>query len=507
MIIKDILDGQETYLTTGQESAVSVPKGSWVGAKITFASDLNGYDQIYTINQDGTGRALVGTQQTDVTGHYQEPVFNPKNTNQIAFEFFQGEDETVPHKIGVFNNGVISWLTSGATDDRLPAWSDDGAKILFQRAGVAAGKSSGIYTVQVGDITGSTLTNIHQISGSDDVATDNSWAYDDTQFVSSVAVGDAIVPAIWVYSAAGQGRTAQVTNSTMQDEAPAQSHDNRFIVFESHLPDVMIGNVETSYPANIYFMQAPQLQSSQSAIWLPTPQTTFQWQLNGVIDLNANAQVFDLDLFENDKTIVDALHAKGKKVIAYINAGAYQPGQPDSAQFTSDVIGRVYGPDWPDEKWIDIRSPKVRAIMAARLDLAKQKGFDGIEPDNINSYEMDMPGNAGTGFSLTAADQIDYNRWFADASHARGLSVGLKNDGDQVSQLLPYFDWALIEECALQGFCPQFKPFTDANKAVFMTEYSDTTVDWLNACATARQLRFTAVYKTRDLNAQLTLCP
>jgi hypothetical protein len=49
--------------------------------------------------------------------------------------------------------------------------------------------------------------------------------------------------------------------------------------------------------------------------------------------------------------------------------------------------------------------------------------------------------------SPPAADQIRYNTFLANAAHARGLSVGLKNDLDQVKTLQPLFDWALNEEC------------------------------------------------------------
>lgn len=97
---------------------------------------------------------------------------------------------------------------------------------------------------------------------------------------------------------------------------------------------------------------------------------------------------------------------------------------------------------WPGEQWLDIRNLAVLGpILEARMDLCKAKGFDGIEPDNVDGYA-----NA-TGFALTYADQIRFNTFLANAAHARGLSVGLKNDLDQVNDLQPLFDWALNEEC------------------------------------------------------------
>jgi len=78
------------------------------------------------------------------------------------------------------------------------------------------------------------------------------------------------------------------------------------------------------------------------------------------------------------------------------------------------VLGNDYE-GWAGEKWLDIRQISTLApIMRARLDLCKQKGFDAVEPDNIDGYT-----NA-TGFPLTAQDQLDYNIWLANEAHARG---------------------------------------------------------------------------------------
>lgn len=39
----------------------------------------------------------------------------------------------------------------------------------------------------------------------------------------------------------------------------------------------------------------------------------------------------------------------------------------------------------------------------------------------MHIYELD------TGFPLTKADQLTYNKWFAQEGHNRNLSMGLKN--------------------------------------------------------------------------------
>ena len=138
--------------------------------------------------------------------------------------------------------------------------------------------------------------------------------------------------------------------------------------------------------------------------------------------------------------------------------------------------------------------------MRARLDLCKAKGFDGIEPDNIDGYDND------TGFPITYEDQLAYNVWLADEAHARGLSIGLKNDPDQALELLPYFDWALTEDCFAQGWCQDLRPFIGAGKAVFAAEYTDTGMTVDAFCAQANDMDIDAILKHRDLDAYREAC-
>ena len=38
-------------------------------------------------------------------------------------------------------------------------------------------------------------------------------------------------------------------------------------------------------------------------------------------------------------------------------------------------------------------------------------------------------------------------------AHDRNMSVGLRNDREQLEQLEPSFDWALSEDCLIEGLC------------------------------------------------------
>ena len=132
--------------------------------------------------------------------------------------------------------------------------------------------------------------------------------------------------------------------------------------------------------------------------------------------------------------------------------------------------------------------------------MCQSKGFDGIEPDNIDGYDND------TGFPLTASDQLEFNRWLAAEAHARGLSIGLKNDPDQATLLLGDFDWALTEDYFAEGWCGQMALFVAAGKPVFAAEYTDNWGSSTSFCDQANSMNFNAILKRRDLDAFVVPC-
>ena len=177
------------------------------------------------------------------------------------------------------------------------------------------------------------------------------------------------------------------------------------------------------------------------------PGTAWQWQLDGRVDAGVDVPVYDIDGFENDAATVARLHRDGRKVICYVNAGAWESFRPDHGDFPASVLGRANG--WEGERWLDIRRLDIlRPLMAKRMDICRERGFDAVEPDLLDAYLND------TGFPLTAAHQLAYNRMIARLAHERGLSVGLKNDLPQVPQLVRDFDFAVNEECAQYDDAP-----------------------------------------------------
>jgi hypothetical protein len=230
--------------------------------------------------------------------------------------------------------------------------------------------------------------------------------------------------------------------------------------------------------------------------WTPSPGTTWQWQLSGSMDTTVDATVYDVDGFDTSAAQVAALHAQGRRVICYLSAGTWEDWRPDAASFPASVKGSANG--WPGERWLDIRRIDLLApILTARFQMCRDKGFDAVEPDNVDAYSN------SSGFPLSATDQLSYNRWLADTAHSLGLSVGLKNDVDQVVSLQPSFDWALNEQCYQYGECGPYQSFVSAGKAVFVAEYEG---DLSSVCPSAIASGYSAIMKRLSLDAWRQTC-
>jgi hypothetical protein len=230
--------------------------------------------------------------------------------------------------------------------------------------------------------------------------------------------------------------------------------------------------------------------------WVPEPGATWQWQLSGPIDLTVDADVFDVDGVETSAATVAALHRAGRKVICYVDAGAAEEFRPDYTAFPDAVLGDSGG--FAGERLLDVRRLDVLApIMAARFDMCRDKGFDAVEADLVDGYARD------SGFPLTPDDQLAYNRMLADLAHERGLSIGLKNDLDQVPDLVDHFDFAINEQCFQYDECAELAPFVRAGKAVFTAEYELDPADF---CPDARAAGFSSIRKTPTLDVWREPC-
>lgn len=236
------------------------------------------------------------------------------------------------------------------------------------------------------------------------------------------------------------------------------------------------GGSSSSIPSNVSIFNSNVLPITSGSWYKPSINTSWQWQLSGVVNTSYNVDIYNIDLFDSSSSLISSLQASGKKVICYFSAGTYENWRSDKDSFSSSVIGNALIA-YPNENWLDISNESIAPIMKTRLDLAVQKGCDGVEPDNMDNFTQN------TSFSLSANDQLAYNKFIANEARMRGLSVGLKNDLTQVNELEPYFDFAINEQCHEYNECNLLVDFTNANKPIFNAEYK---IEYQNNVGNAR---------------------
>jgi hypothetical protein len=197
--------------------------------------------------------------------------------------------------------------------------------------------------------------------------------------------------------------------------------------------------------------------------WVPPQRLTWYWQLTGTVKVEP-VQATDMDGFDNTAGTVAYFHSVGQRAICYIDVGTWENWRSDAGEFPSSVLGNDNG--WPGERWLDIRQLSVlEPIMTARFQMCQQKGFDAVEPDNMDGYEND------TGFAITAAQQLAYDTWVAQEVHSLGMAVFQKNDPDQAGQLESYFDGVIDEQCNQYSECSSYQAYLNAGKPVLDAEY------------------------------------
>lgn len=114
--------------------------------------------------------------------------------------------------------------------------------------------------------------------------------------------------------------------------------------------------------------------------------------------------------------------------------------------------------------------------------------------------------NNKNGLGLKKADSIDFIKFLSREARKRGLSIGLKNAGEIIPDVLNLVDFQVNEECVKYKECQTFESFIKAGKAVFHIEYpkgapgavstkSKTTIFGAKGAE-----RFTTLLKTMELD-------
>ena len=277
--------------------------------------------------------------------------------------------------------------------------------------------------------------------------------------------------------------------------------------------------------------------TSEGECWTPPVGARWQYQLEarkrkklaatGGIDVGICAKppgggpcalpdVFDIDLWVDpaltdgeavvNSAAVAAIHAAGKRAICYVQAGTAERFRPDYAEMVAFdaacsgcLIGKPFSAVFPDEFWVNVTDAQGQAefmlgIVAARVALCDAAGFDGVEFDVVDAYAQ---GAEVTGFELTYEAQLAYDQELANLAHRHGLTAALKNDLGQLAALLPYFDYAVNEQCHQFDECGDYAAWIAAGKAVFSVEYR---IGRRRFCAAANAAGFGAIQKARSFS-------
>lgn len=126
--------------------------------------------------------------------------------------------------------------------------------------------------------------------------------------------------------------------------------------------------------------------TSTSTGWTlkPTAGTTWNIQLAEVPPASAADddayKVWDFDMAEATTELIEAFHAKNHSVICYFSAGSWEDNRIDASEFPEASLGKIMN-GWKHEKWVDTRNQGVRDLMRKRIQQAKDKGCDGVDPD------------------------------------------------------------------------------------------------------------------------------
>ena len=202
--------------------------------------------------------------------------------------------------------------------------------------------------------------------------------------------------------------------------------------------------------------------------WRPRIGDTWHLQLTGDLVTDVDVDVYDIDLFDTPQATIDDLHRDGRRVVCYVSAGSWEEWRDDAGDWPEAVLGEPLD-GWEGERWVDVRAlDVVGPRLEARFDVAAAKGCDALDPDNVDGWAHD------TGFPLTEADSLAFNRFLVREAHERGLAVGLKNALELVPELADEVDFAVNEQCLEFEECDTLAPYDVAGHPVFGVEYQGT---------------------------------
>ena len=273
----------------------------------------------------------------------------------------------------------------------------------------------------------------------------------------------------------------------------AQAHNGQ------PMPSVLTPEIAAHLPAPV------PCDAKKGSCWKPTIGMDWLWQLSCDEDkptcTNLDVQVpfYVIDAMGNPATTVAAIHKRGEHAYCYVDIGSWEDTRADAAQFPESTLGKRYI-GWPHERWLDIRQMGIVApIMIARMQVCVQKGFDGVQFDNVQDW--DNP----TGIDITQEESAYYTAWMANKAHEMGLSASWENAPPNVAVLEPYMEALIFESCSRHQFCGATAPMINAGKWAGGVEYNPAFKD-MSFCPTYAQYHMMGAFRDKSLKSYRIAC-
>ena len=240
-------------------------------------------------------------------------------------------------------------------------------------------------------------------------------------------------------------------------------------------------------------------QSEQAAVVaLPPTNGQFDYQIGGAYTPLASVSIVDRDR--------SATPVAGLYNICYVNA--FQT-QPDEASFWTSghsalLVKRANGtnltdPNWPGEFILDTSTAAKRSSIATIvngwIDGCKTKGFQAIEPDNLDSWTRSLN-------TLTRANNVAFASLLATHAHSLGLAIAQKNTSElgSTGRTSIGFDFAIAEECQVYAECGRYTgPY--GNKVIEI-EYTDTARSAFTTSCSAQGKNISVILRDRNVVAK-----
>jgi hypothetical protein len=234
--------------------------------------------------------------------------------------------------------------------------------------------------------------------------------------------------------------------------------------------------------------------AASTTVTKPPANGQYDYQIGGAYKPDAAVKIVDRDRTSKP--------AAGFYNVCYINA--FQSQAEDARWWKRhhphlllhDAKGHlVEDPGWPGEYMLNTATKHSRAKLAKVedrwLDGCKNKGFDAIEPDNLDS-------NTRSHHLLTQTDDFAFAKLLIAHAHAVGLAIAQKNSAGHTKLGAKIgFDFAIAEECQVYDECQRYtKHYGDL---VYEVEYTDNALKYYKKACRARGEQISVILRDRDV--------